>query len=429
MTTMFGKYDIRAFTTELTPDTAHLIGEAWAITQKPDTVAVGHDMRETSTAIAEALMDGAQKYGVNVINLGLASTDTVYFASGLWNIPTATVTASHNGPEYNGIKLTHAGAGGFTRQNGLQDIEDTMHILDDYTVKTSTGSRENRNILPDYVNHLHQLVNLDHTGPLKIVVDAGNGMAGHTTPAVFAKYDHIEIVPLYFDLDGTFPNHPADPLNPVNLVDLQHAVKKHKADLGLAFDGDADRVFVIDRHGEPVNPAQIAQTITDAIVTPGDHVVHNLLMSRDFTDYATKQGATLHRTPVGHSIIKTVMAKTNAVFGAEHSAHYYFRDFFGADSGMLAALHVIANLHNMHHPNRVQSGEHNHTVKDVQKTMQRIRDAYPLADTLDGITVETETFWWNVRPSNTEPVIRLNVEARTQLEMKTQLGKIRNLIV
>lgn len=439
-----GAYDVRGLVdSELTPAGVEALGVAWVVTGHlaSKTVIIGHDMRPSSPELADALARGASAAGANVIELGLASTDMVYYASGFLNASAAMITASHNPATYNGLKFTKPGAKGVSRANGLADMAtmaDQILAGDHPHGNGVTGRRERRDLLADYAQYMRDLVDLSGSRPLRVVVDAANGMAGLTVPEVFSPGSSpVEIIPMYFDLDGSFPNHEANPLNPDNLVDLQRAVIDHQADAGLAFDGDADRVFVIDEKGDPVTPSAIGQMVATREIArfrdsnPDDNptIIYNLICSRALPERIAALGATPHRTAVGHSLIKTEMEKTGAIFGAEHSAHYYFRDFWGADNGMLAALHVLAELGST--PSRLSdlcadyspywaSGEVNFRVSDVALVMERIASQFGsrgVVDRLDGITVSSppgDAMWWfNVRASNTEPLVRLNVEAST----------------
>lgn len=413
-------------------------------------VVVGHDMRDSSPDFAAAFARGAQARGANVVGIGLCSTDESYFASGSLNAPAAMFTASHNPASYNGIKFSRAGAQGISMDTGLGAIRDraAVYLRVGITPGTAPGDFRETDVLADYATYLRSLVDLSGIRPITIVVDAGNGMGGLTVPAVLgeavglAKLP-IQIIPLYFELDGTFPNHEANPLEPANLVDLQKAVVEHGADLGLAFDGDADRCFVVDETGRAVNPSAVAAIVALREITrvrasqpEGDiHVIHNLITSRIVSETIEAAGAIPVRTKVGHSLIKDEMHATGAIFGGEHSAHYYFRDFWGADNGMLAAMHVLAEFGHQKRPLSALSaeftpyalsGEINSTVADVPAAYARIVEAYTgLAefDEFDGLTVTgmtsaDEPFWWfSVRPSNTEPLLRLNVEAATLTEM------------
>ncbi|MDH6531819.1 phosphomannomutase [Aurantimicrobium minutum] len=407
-------------------------------------VVVGHDMRDSSPGFAAAFARGAQARGANVVNLGLCSTDETYFASGSWNAPAAMFTASHNPAAYNGIKFSRAGAQGISLDTGLGAIRDRAcdYLENGIEAVATPGSYREVDVLADYAGYLRSLVDLSEIKPIRVVVDAGNGMGGMTVPAVLGTAAGlaalpIEIIPMYFELDGNFPNHEANPLEPKNLVDLQKAVVEHGADLGLAFDGDADRCFVIDEKGAPVTPSAVSAIVALREIArakkadPGKEifVIHNLISSNIVRETIVGAGATPVRTRVGHSLIKDQMAATGAVFGGEHSAHYYFSNFWGADNGMLAAMHVLAEFG--HQPKSLSafaaefmpyasSGEINSTVTDVAAATQRVREAFAsrgVEDSLDGMTItgttgEGEAFWWfSVRPSNTEPLLRLNAEA------------------
>ncbi|MGW9629820.1 phosphomannomutase/phosphoglucomutase [Agromyces sp. NPDC055520] len=406
-------------------------------------VVVGHDMRDSSPGFAEAFARGASARGADVVSIGLCSTDESYFASGSMHAPAAMFTASHNPAAYNGIKFSRAGAQGISLDTGLAAIRDrAADYLEQGGVPAvaSPGVVTSVDVLAEYAAHLRSLVDLSGIRSLKVVVDAGNGMGGLTVPAVLGTAAGLaelplEIVPLYFELDGTFPNHEANPLEPANLVDLQRAVVEHGADLGLAFDGDADRCFVVDERGGAVNPSAVAAIVAlreiARVRAAGEadvSVIHNLITSRFVSETIEAAGATPVRTRVGHSLIKDQMRATGAVFGGEHSAHYYFRDFWGADNGMLAAMHVLAEFGAQDAPLSEMStrftpyslsGEINSVVDDVPAAYTRIVEAFTDRaefDELDGLTVTgvtagDEAFWWfNVRPSNTEPLLRLNAE-------------------
>jgi len=414
-------------------------------------VVVGHDMRDSSPEFAEAFARGAQARGANVVSIGLCSTDETYFASGSLNAPAAMFTASHNPATYNGIKFSRAGAQGISADTGLHAIRDRAiaFLADGIEPVATPGTFRTLDVLADYAAHLRGLVDLRGIRPLRVVVDAGNGMGGLTVPAVLGEAAGLaalplDIIPMYFELDGTFPNHEANPLEPANIVDLQKAVVEHGADLGLAFDGDADRCFVVDELGNAVTPSAVAAIVALREITrvrasgeEGEIVVlHNLITSNIVPETIEAAGAVAVRTNVGHSLIKDKMAETGAIFGGEHSAHYYFRDFWGADNGMLAAMHLIAQFGEFDGPLSqlskqftpyALSGEINSVVKDVAAAYTRIVDAFASQgtfDELDGLTVtgnlaQDAPFWWfNVRPSNTEPLLRLNVEAATPAEME-----------
>ncbi|MBO4164801.1 MULTISPECIES: phosphomannomutase/phosphoglucomutase [Micromonospora] len=403
-----------------------------------DAVLVAHDMRATGPGLAAAFATGVRAEGRAVIELGLASTDMLYYASGALGLPGAMFTASHNPAQYNGIKMCRSGARPIGQDSGLADIRvRAQALLDSGTRPTAapTAPVDRRDLLPDYAAHLRKLVDLSTIRPLKVVVDAGNGMGGYTVPSVLGDAAlpalPLEIVPLYFELDGTFPNHEANPLDPKNLVDLQRAVVTHSADLGLAFDGDADRCFVIDERGEPVSPSAITALVAarELAKHPGSTVIHNLITSRAVPEIIQEHGGVPVVARVGHSFIKAEMARTNAIFGGEHSAHYYFRDFWFADTGMLAAMHTLAALGEQSQPlsllasvyeRYVASGEINSTVTDQAARVAEVRAAYPQAeaDELDGLTLRfPDGAWFNLRASNTEPLLRLNVEGPTQERM------------
>ena len=425
-------YDIRGVVGEqLDGDLVREFGAAFALLVKPESpsVVIGHDMRESSPGLARAFAEGVTSQGLDVVSIGLASTDQLYFASGSLNMPGAMFTASHNPAEYNGIKLCRAGAAPVGQDSGLAEIRDTVE-QGVPAFAGQPGRVTERDVLADYAAYLRDLVDLSGSRPLKIVVDAGNGMGGHTVPTVFAGLP-IEVVPMYFELDGSFPNHEANPLDPKNLVDLQAKVRETGADAGLAFDGDADRCFVVDENGDPVSPSAITALVAarELAKEPGATIIHNLITSHAVPEIVAERGGKPVRTRVGHSFIKEEMARTGAIFGGEHSAHYYFRDFWRADTGMLAALHVLAALGEQDGPlsaltaeykRYAASGEINSTVDDQVARQLAVKDAYAnrpgtTVDELDGLTVQlADGAWFNVRPSNTEPLLRLNVEAPTE---------------
>ncbi|WP_277369964.1 phosphomannomutase/phosphoglucomutase [Rhodococcus rhodochrous] len=407
-----------------------------------DRVVIGHDMRVSSPSLSQAFADGVTAQGLDVVLIGLASTDQLYFASGLLDAPGAMFTASHNPAKYNGIKLCRAGAKPVGQDTGLAQISaDLVEGVPAYDGER--GSITEQDVLEDYASFVRGLVDLAEMRPLKVAVDAGNGMGGHTVPAVFGALP-VDLVPLYFELDGTFPNHEANPLDPANLVDLQRLVVESGADVGLAFDGDADRCFVVDERGEPVTPSAVTALVAarELAKEPGSTIIHNLITSRVVPELVAEQGGKPMRTRVGHSFIKQQMAETGAVFGGEHSAHYYFRDFWGADSGMLAALHVLAALASQDGPlselmssyNRyAASGEINSTVADAAERTEAVVAAFEdravSIDRLDGVTVDLpDNAWFNLRASNTEPLLRLNVEARTDGEVEALVKEILSVV-
>jgi phosphomannomutase len=395
-------------------------------------VVIGHDMRESSPVLAAAFAAGVTAQGLDVVRIGLASTDELYFASGLLDCPGAMFTASHNPATYNGIKMCRAAAKPVGEDTGLAVIRDEI-IAGVPGYDGPHGTVTDRDVLADYGEFLRSLVAVDRLRPMRVAVDAGNGMAGHTTPAVLGPIPGVTVLPLYFELDGSFPNHEANPLEPANLLDLQKFVRDSGADIGLAFDGDADRCFVVDERGEPVSPSAVTALVAARELTrePGARVIHNLITSRVVPELIIERGGHPVRSRVGHSYIKSLMAESGAIFGGEHSAHYYFRDFWGADSGMLAALHVLAALGEQDRPlselisdyqRYAASGEINFRVDDAPACVDAVLTSFAAQtvslDHLDGVTVDLgDGAWFNLRTSNTEPLLRLNVEARTDAEV------------
>ena len=452
-------YDVRGLVdSQVTEEVVAALAAAFVAevgTERP--LVIGHDMRPSSPALAAAAAAGASQAGADVISIGLCSTDESYFASGSHDAPAIMFTASHNPAEYNGMKLSRRGAQGVSLDTGLAAVRDRAEAYlaaGELPKADEPGKVEIADVLTDYAQHLRGLVDLSGIRPLKIVVDAANGMGGLTVPAVLEGAAGLgelplEIVPLYFELDGTFPNHEANPLDPKNLVDLQKAVLEHGADIGLAFDGDADRCFVIDELGQPVSPSAVSAIVAlreiNRVRSEGESdikVIHNLITSRIVPETIEAAGATPVRTRVGHSLIKDQMHATGAVFGGEHSAHYYFRDFWGADNGMLAAMHVLAQLGSgertmsqlgeAYSPYSA-SGEINSRVTDIEAATQRVIDefgSYGTVDRLDGILIaEHGGQWWiSVRPSNTEPLLRLNVEAEKRVDMERVRDRALELI-
>lgn len=423
-------YDVRGLVgEEIDEQFVSEVGAAFArLVRDSGKVVIGHDMRASSPPLAKAFAEGVLAQGLDVVHIGLASTDQLYFASGLLDCPGAMFTASHNPAAYNGIKLCRAGAKPVGKDTGLTTIsDDVIAGVPDFDGPPGTAS--DRDVLADYGEFLRNLVDLGGQRSLRVAVDAGNGMAGHTAPAVLGPISSITLSPLFFELDGTFPNHEANPLDPANLVDLQAYVVETGSDIGLAFDGDADRCFVVDELGRAVSPSAVTALVAARELTReiGATVIHNLICSRAVPELVTERGGTPVRSRVGHSYIKELMAETGAIFGGEHSAHYYFRDFWGADSGMLAALHVLAALGEQDRPlsemmadyQRYEaSGEINFTVTDAPAVVDAVLAAYgsrvQALDHLDGVTVDLgDGNWFNLRMSNTEPLLRLNVEART----------------
>ncbi len=444
---IFKAYDIRGLVDgELSPDFAFAVGLAFArfleIEREPSTVLIGEDMRPSSPELADAFSAGVTSNGTNVIRIGLASTDLLYFAAGSKNLPGAMFTASHNPAAYNGIKLCLSGARPIGKETGLQTIENFVRNGMPLAMRP-VGNETNEDLLQAYADHLHKLVSFKGNRPLKIVIDAGNGMAGFTAPAIFDRLG-AEIIPLYFELDGNFPNHEANPIDPANLRDLQKAVLENKADIGLAFDGDADRCFLVDEKGETVDPSLLTALIASRELAkhPGATIIHSLISSRTVVEVINELGGVPVRSRVGHSYIKALMAETGAIFGGEHSGHFYFKDFWRADSGALAALHALAALGESDQTisqllapfkRYVASGEVNSRVSDAAMVIKAIKEKFSAQpefqiDELDGLTASTSTWWFNVRASNTEPLLRLNVEADTAANMAAHRDELLALI-
>ena len=430
---IFKAYDVRGTVPDqVDEELARRTGAAFVEVVGATTVVVGHDMRPSSPGLADAFANGAARAGADVVNIGLASTDGLYFASGHLGHPGAMFTASHNPAQYNGIKLCRTHAQPVGMDTGLAEIRDAV-AAGETPAASTPGTVSEQDVLEAYAAHLISLAPVSGRR-LKVVVDAGNGMAGHTAPVVFERLGQhqVELVPMYFELDGSFPNHEANPIEAENLVDLQRRVVEEGADIGLAFDGDADRCFLVDEKGDAVSPSTLTALIAarELEKEPGATVIHNLITSRAVPELVTELGGTAVRSRVGHSYIKGTMAETGAIFGGEHSGHFYFRDFWRADSGMLAALHALAALAESDQPlsellgeyeRYVGSGEVNSTVDDQDAVLARIEKAYAdqgaEIDHLDGLTVGSDDWWFNVRASNTEPLLRLNVEGRDDQTM------------
>ena len=436
-------YDVRGLVgEEIDESFVKDVGAAFARLMRDEgagQVVIGYDMRDSSPSLAAAFGTGVTAQGLDVIRIGLASTDQLYFASGLLDRPGAMFTASHNPAAYNGIKLCRAGAKPVGAETGLSAIRDDL-VAGVPTYHGSTGTVGDEDVLADYGAFLRSLVETSGLRQLRVAVDAGNGMAGHTAPAVLGPIGSITLLPLYFELDGSFPNHEANPLDPANLTDLQKYVGAVGADIGLAFDGDADRCFVIDERGRPVSPSTVTALVAARELGReiGATVIHNLITSRAVPELVVERGGTPVRSRVGHSFIKALMADTGAIFGGEHSAHYYFRDFWGADSGMLAALHVLAALGEQQRPlseltadyqRYESSGEINFTVADATSCVEAVLKSFDgriqSIDHLDGVTVDLgEDSWFNLRTSNTEPLLRLNVEGRCVEDVEAVVAQV-----
>ncbi|WSQ09654.1 phosphomannomutase/phosphoglucomutase [Streptomyces sp. NBC_01231] len=454
-------YDVRGVVPDQWDESlAELFGAAFVQVTGASAIVTGHDMRPSSPGLSRAFARGAAARGVDVTEIGLCSTDQLYYASGALNLPGAMFTASHNPAQYNGIKMCRAGAAPVGQDTGLAEVRELVEEWSESGAPepaAAPGTITTQDTLKDYAAYLRSLVDLTSgshhrpsragaSGPshLKVVVDAGNGMGGHTVPTVFAGLP-LDVVPMYFELDGTFPNHEANPLDPANIVDLQKRVREEGADLGIAFDGDADRCFVVDEHGDPVSPSAITALVASReLAKHGGKgtIIHNLITSWSVPEVVKEQGGTPVRTRVGHSFIKAEMARTGAIFGGEHSAHYYFKDFWNADTGMLAALHVLAALGGQEGPlsalvaqydRYAGSGEINSTVDDQAGRLIAVRSAYEghegiELDLLDGLTVSSADWWFNVRPSNTEPLLRLNAEARDEATMTKVRDEVLGII-
>ncbi|MGQ2910748.1 phosphomannomutase/phosphoglucomutase [Aeromicrobium sp.] len=437
-------YDVRGrVPDQLDTTIARALGEAFAdevgIADGRGRAVVGRDMRASSPDVVRAVADGIRSRGADVVDIGLASTDMLYCASGVLDVPGIMVTASHNPAADNGLKLCRAGARPIGLSTGLAAMAEAAGPLlerEESAVPAPVGTVETLEFLTTYADTLLRLAPVEGRR-LKVVVDAGNGMAGHTVPAVLGRLD-LEVIGLYLELDGTFPNHEANPLDHTTLVDLQAAVREHGADLGLAFDGDADRCFVIDEHGDVVAPSAITALVASRhlLLEPGATILHNVICSRAVPEIVTERGGVPVRTPVGHSLIKAEMARTGAVFGGEHSGHFYFREFYLADSGMLAALHVLAALAETdstvsalmaEYSRYSASGEINSRVDDADAVIERLVRSYAdhEQDRLDGLTVIAADWWFNVRASNTEPLLRLNVEGADEATM----GRVRDEVL
>ena len=438
---IFKAYDVRGVVPdELDVDIARRIGGAFASWSEASRILIGRDCRLSSPELAAALADGATGSGVDVTDLGLASTDLLYFASGSLGLPGIMLTASHNPPNYNGMKFCLAGARPVGQDTGLADIRALVESGRPAVVSHSPGAVEHRDLLQDYVEHVLTFVDVDAMQPLKVVIDTANGMGGLVAPAVLARLP-VELTHLYPELDGTFPNHPADPIDPENQRDLKAAVLAQGADIGLAFDGDADRVFLVDERAEGVSGSLVTALVAKALLrgNPGAPVVYNLICSWTVPEVIREEGGRPVRTRVGHSFIKQVMAETAAVFGGEHSGHYYFRDNYFADSGLIAAVVALGELSDARVPlsellapfrRYAASGEINSVVDGPAARIEAIAAAFPAErqDRMDGLTVEFPDWWANVRASNTEPLLRLNVEAKTQELLDERTAEVLALI-
>jgi phosphomannomutase len=435
-------YDVRGTVPDQFDETlARAFGVAFAQHTGASSVVVAHDMRPSGPALVEAFQDGVTSCGAAVVNLGLASTDLLYYASGSMNVPGAMFTASHNPAQYNGIKMCAAGARSIGIDNGLREIRELARTALDRTVTGDADKVSKRNLLADFVSHVVSFVDPALLRPLKVVADTANGMGGLVVPAVFDRLPQFDLEVMYGELDGTFPNHPADPIQPANQRDLQARVLAGGFDVGLAFDGDADRVFLVDELGRTMSGSTTTAILAKVFLRrkPGSMILYNLISSRAVREVIDENGGRGQRTKNGHSYMKGVMAETGAVFAGEHSGHYYFADNYRADSGLIAALIVLEEmgrtglpLSKLREPveRYANSGEINTQVKDIDAVIARVAEKYAQypQDWLDGLTVDCGDWWFNVRPSNTEPLLRLNLEAATREQCDTQVAELLQLI-
>ncbi|MGA1362843.1 MAG: phosphomannomutase/phosphoglucomutase [Ilumatobacteraceae bacterium] len=438
-------YDVRGTTPDqMNDEVAHALGVGFALFVGSPTVIVARDMRRTGESLVSAFTDGVTSTGADVIDLGLASTDLVYFAAGSLGLPGAMFTASHNPAQYNGVKFCLSGARPVGIESGLADVRDTARRVlagSGPSAVAARGAVAGRDMLDEFADHVVSFVEPTAIAPMKVVADTANGMGGLIVPAVFSRLPSVELEVMYGELDGTFPNHPADPIQPANQRDLQARVVSGGFDVGLAFDGDADRVFVVDEKGRGLSGSTTTAILAAAVLraNPGATVLHNLICSRAVAEVIRENGGNPVRTKVGHSFIKQVMAETGAVFGGEHSAHYYFRDNYRADSGIIASLLVLAEMSRAGAPlsavrvpfERYEaSGEINTEVADTAAVIDMVatRFADRPQDRLDGLTVDCGDWWFNLRPSNTEPLLRLNLEAATRAECDEHVAAILSMV-
>ncbi len=441
--TIFLAYDIRGiYGQNMTDEVAYRIGRAAAQYLQVPEIAVGRDMRLSSPQLAQALLRGITDQGVNAVDLGMTTTDELYFAVGKFDyLAGAMITASHNPRQYNGMKFCRAQAFPISLDTGLADIRD-LAVRGEFSEPAHKGTVTKRDVLDDYVAHALSFIDVSKVKPLKVVIDAGNGMAGMVMPRVF---EHLpcELVPLYFELDGSFPHHPASPIEPENMVDLQKKVREVRADLGAAFDGDADRMFPVDEHGNVVDGSMVTTIVSNSLLRkyPGSTILYNLIVSKSAPELINRLGGTAVRTRVGHSYIKAEMRRTNAIFGGEHSGHFYFRDNWYADSGLIALLLILELVSVEGKPlsellkpldRGVRSGEINTRVSNVQDKLHALEERFgkeaQSLDRLDGLTLDFGDWWFNVRGSNTEPLLRLNVEANSRKLMEQKREEVLEVI-
>ena len=438
---IFKAYDIRGiYPDQLNEDAAERIGRAFAGWVKAERILIGRDCRLSSPSLCDAFVDGVTRSGVGIVDIGLSTTDMVYFASGRLSLPGTMFTASHNPAQYNGIKLCRPGAAPVGEESGLKEIRSLAEAGGNGSPAVSPGTVEQRDMVEEYLEHLLTFADVERLSPLTVAADAANGMAGLVVPALFERLP-LKLVPLYMELDGTFPNHPADPIEPENQRDLQAAVREAGADLGLAFDGDADRVFLVDEDAEGVSGSLVTALVAKGMLEryPGATILHNLICSWVVPETIRQYGGVPVRTRVGHSFIKQIMAETGAVFGGEHSGHYYFRDHYNADSGLVATMVVLDQMSKAGQPlsellkpfrRYSASGEINSAVRDQTAAMEAVAAAYRdgRVDRLDGLTVQFDDWWFNLRPSNTEPLLRLNAEARAPELLEEKTAEVLDLV-
>jgi phosphomannomutase len=434
---IFKAYDVRGvYPSQLDEDASYRIGRAFASWAGAGRVVLGKDCRLSSPALAGAFADGVTDAGTDLIDIGLATTDMVYFASGRMSTPGAMFTASHNPPQYNGVKLCLAGAAPVGEDSGLTEVRQLAESIGPRRGTAAKGESRTQDMVQEYIDHVLSFADLDSFAPLTVAADAANGMAGLVVPPLFERLP-CKLVPLFMELDGTFPNHPADPIQPQNQIDLKRAVTEHGADLGLAFDGDADRVFLVDERAEGVSGSMVTALVALGMLErhSGATILYNLICSRMVPEVIRDHGGTPIRTRVGHSFIKKIMAETGAVFGGEHSGHYYFREHYNADSGLVASMVVMDQISKAGKPlsellqplrRYAASGEINLEVEDKAAAIEGVAAAFAdgRQDRLDGLTVEYDDWWFNVRPSNTEPLLRVNVEARTPELLEEKIASV-----
>ena len=444
LTNIFKAYDVRGTVPDqFNVDIARAVGVGFARFAKTSTILVARDMRPSGVELVAAFAEGAMSQGVNVIDLGLASTDLLYFAAGSLDAPGAMFTASHNPAQYNGIKFCLSGARPVGVDSGLNDIREVAvrELAQPSASVASRGQLSQRNLLDAFADHVVSFVDQDQLIPLKVVADTANGMGGLVVPAVCERLPQIQLEVMFGELDGTFPNHPADPLQAANQRDLQARVLSGGFDVGLAFDGDADRVFVVDELGKGMSGSTTTALLASRFLrlNPGATILYNLICSRAVPEVISELGGTAIRTKNGHSYMKQIMADTGAVFAGEHSGHYYFADNYRADSGLIATMGILGEmcrtgmkLSEIRKPleRYASSGEINTTVADIGKVIAQIGRDYAdhTQDHLDGLTVDCGSWWFNVRPSNTEPLLRLNLEASTRDECDTHVAELLSVI-